>query len=167
MTATDACRLRLGFRATAGSPDPLGSVVDVIVLGSAFAEFARLIGCCGTDNELRGGGRRGGCGPETEASKEYVAWWVLGEILEVLDMLAWLGDALLCVRRGRTVGSDGPLFDGKGNWKSAGDARLRSRSLARAVREAIPVTLLCDRLRFVGGLEVGVTCKKSAGTEDD
>jgi hypothetical protein len=48
----------------------------------------------GTGNDPAGGKRRE-TRFEADASREYVVWCTFGEILEVLDTLAWFGDALL------------------------------------------------------------------------
>jgi hypothetical protein len=74
ITPTDSCRLTLGLLDTAGVPHPgtLESATEAYVSDTAVAERARCIEG-GTGNDP-GGGKRRDARPETETSREYVAW---------------------------------------------------------------------------------------------
>jgi len=94
------------------------------VSATALAERARCMEG-GAGNNPAGGIRRD-ARPDAEASREYVVWCAPGDRVELLDALVWFDDALLCVRKGCTMGSDRSPFGGKGNWKLPWAARLRS-----------------------------------------
>ena len=96
ITATDACRVILGFLDIA-----FGAALrlEPFVLGADPLSLKGIADCersrGGADgSEPPGDGIRRG---RTEASSDCVNWCELRELLEIVDALAWVGVPRLCV----------------------------------------------------------------------